>query len=222
MEKQVLDNLRPQACGGAGVARHVGDDDLLLVLRVLADGAFKHRLLAVADAVFHILGVIPASDPEMGAPAGQNHFLAGSLLPFPIPLKLKPHIPRLVRHQREELRRNFQDPAIHGVECEGDDLIARHLHRWGRILALWLHLPPLARRKRIERRIILAERHGGVTACREKLCCGTPPENERGYFEEESPGELHFVSRGLTTVRIVRLSPETANSFRPPIGFTSS
>ena len=45
----------------AGIARHVGDDDHVLVARVAADQSFEHGLLAVPHAVRHVLRVRPNS-----------------------------------------------------------------------------------------------------------------------------------------------------------------
>ncbi len=161
-------NLGPQAGGAAGIARHVRDDDLVLVHRVAPDEALEHRLLAVPHAVGHVLRRVPFLDAEMRVPAGIEHLRFRDFDPRAVALHFQPRLPRLAGLQRKKLRRHFQHAAMLRVEREGDDLIARHIHRRRRRLALALvsalarcgHAfgPPFANRKRVEIRKLRAKR----------------------------------------------------------------
>jgi hypothetical protein len=65
----VADVFRAQATILVRVAGQGGDDDLVLVHRVLADESLEGGLLTVEKAVFDVLGIVPIRNTEGGRPA---------------------------------------------------------------------------------------------------------------------------------------------------------
>ena len=126
---EVLDDLGPQAGGAAGVARHVGDDDLLLVRRVAADEALEHRLLAVSHAVGHVPGVVPFSMRKCASQPGYSTSARAASVHWPSRWNSRRALRSSPGFKREELRGQLQHAGVMRVDREGDDLVARSVHR---------------------------------------------------------------------------------------------
>ena len=112
---------------------------------------------------------------EVRVPAGVKHLGLCGFGPLAAALELQPSGPRLAGLEREELRGEFQHAVLVRVEREGDDLVARHIHRrrrrWrggfgfvvlrGGGLRCAALRPPLPGRERFEVRKFLTERLRG-------------------------------------------------------------
>jgi hypothetical protein len=97
-------DLLPRPWRFGRVAREHGHGDRLLVGGIAADDAFEDRRVAMPHAVGVVAGGVPVVDAEVGIPAGIVHCRPRDLFPGPTPPDLEPHLPRLTRLEREELR----------------------------------------------------------------------------------------------------------------------
>ena len=143
----------------------------------------------MAHAVRDVAGGIPLFRAEVRVPARVEYLGAGELNPRASALHLEPGDALLAGLQGVKLGGELHHPALHGVEGEGDDLVAGNVHRRGRRLALPLALrlagrgggpvPPLARGEGVEVGELGAERRGRV---------GRSGGGERGGAEREGAG----------------------------------
>ena len=130
LRPQVVDDLGARPDRAAGVAAHVRDHDLILLHRIATDEALKHRLLAVAHAVGHVLRAIPALHAEMRVPARIMHLALRDFLPLAVLLlHFESRHTLLARLQREKLRAHLQHAVLLSVIRKAHHFIARHIHR---------------------------------------------------------------------------------------------
>ncbi len=184
------------------VARHVGDDDGPAGCQFAADFAGELRLGPVANAVRHVLRVVPLLDAEVRVPAGVLDRRPGRLDPLAVALKLQPGDHLLPRLQRVELRRHLQDAAVAGVEREDDNLIPRHVERRRLVRPLELGRPPVARSQVVELRVGRPER-----LCRDDLghdgrrFGGPRDAPEGGRPQRRGHGKADIAAGGVVVVR---------------------
>jgi len=113
----------------------------------LADAMLEHHREMLIAA--KMLG--PGAADFLGrAPTGEmdRHFCR--LDPLLATFQFQPRLTRFVRLEWMELRREFEQATILGVERERDHLVARHIHRRWRILVARLFPPPLGRGEGVE------------------------------------------------------------------------
>ena len=120
----------------------------------------------MTHAIGHILGTIPAFDPEVRAPTREDHLGLGRLDPLAVALEFQTRFLGFLRVERIELSGKLQDACLLGIKSERDDLITLDQHRrrartGGTLLLAFgrgTRLPPGTDRQRVEARKLLSER----------------------------------------------------------------